>query len=331
MANELLPGGVKRPAAWKMVVNLLILVLVVGVFGWQLHKEWPQIVGYQWSLHWGLAGTALFLLLICSLLDNLIWNRTLGWFLEPLPFHQLVPVFMWSYMGRYIPGKVGSLVLRVVLAAEVGRAPVPTLAASAVELALRLASALLLFLCTLASWGALIHDKTFSKLSLSAFIIIPVILICAHPRVMLPVMNWGLKLLKKPPIERKLRYRDIMGVLLAEMARWLIYGLAFWLLVLAVYPAAATHVVELLGTAVVSWAAGFVLASPGGLGWSEWVIKTLLEQSLAFPTAVAFILPVLMRLWTLAAEGAWALAAIPLWRMRKVAVATAEVEEVTHG
>lgn len=302
----------KKPARWKMVVNLAILLALVGIFLRQAAKDWPAIQRYEWTPHPGPALLALALLLLCSGLDIFIWNRTLGWFARPLPFRVVAPVYIWSFIARYIPGKVGSLVLRVALAAQVDRAPVPVLASSAVELALRVASGLFIFVGMLIGWGAVVDPR----LRMMVVIIIPLVLVCAHPRVMLPVMNWGLRKMKQATLDRPLAYHEVLGVFLALLGRWVVYGLAYALLAVAITSQAWAHFPALISTACGTWAAGFILMTPGGVGTSEVLQRTMLEH-LGFLPAETVIIPVLARFGTLLCEGVWALACLALWRHRQ--------------
>jgi len=305
----------KRPAGWKLAFNLILLVGLIGIFAWQIHNNWDGIVAYPWhALRWDLAGAALAVLLLCSLLDILIWNRALGWFCEPLPFRKVTPVFIWSNLARYIPGKVASLFVRAALGAEAERPPVPVLAASALELALRTASALMVFVFCLHAWGQVGRtDKDTESFFLSALAIIVAVMICAHPKIMMPVLNWVLKKIKQPVIAHSLRYRDVLGLVGMEIARWILIGVSTYLLAWAIYPPARSALLALIGMANASWAAGFLSMTPGGLGVSEGIQFLVLSKSLHFKHELALILPLSARVWSLAAEGLWALAALPLY------------------
>jgi len=314
-----------RPAAkqsswWKLAFNLALLSGLVSIFVLQVQKNWNDIVNPQtWhELRWDLAGVALVILLFCSLLDILIWNRALSWFAAPLPFVKVAPVFIWSNLARYIPGKVASLFLRAALATEADRPAVPVLAASALELALRTASALIIFVATLPTWGRVAqHAKATEAFFITGVIIIVVVLICAHPKMMMPVLNWTLKKIKQPIIEHTLRYRDVLGLIGLEMVRWVLVGISFVLLACAVYPPAWHAMLTLIGVANASWAAGFLSMTPAGLGMAEVVQNRVLASSSLFglreSSIIPVILPVAARVWSLAAEGLWALAVWPLY------------------
>jgi|GEM_PF-1677067 len=305
----------KRPSWWKLALNLVLLFGLIGIFAWQISKNRDGIVKYPWhELRWDLAGAAFAVLLLCSLLEILIWNRALSWFADPLPFRKVMPVFIWSNLARYIPGKVASLFVRAALGVEADRPPVPVLASSALELALRTASALLVFVVCLPTWGHVAQtDKKTEILLIIGLVIIVAVFTCAHPKIMMPALNWSLKKIKQPPVVHTLRYRDILGLVGMEMIRWILIGMALVLLSMAIYSPARRAVIALVGLANASWAAGFIFMTPAGMGTAEYIQYIVLNGSLHFLPAAASIIPVAARVWSLAAEGLWALAALPLY------------------
>jgi uncharacterized membrane protein YbhN (UPF0104 family) len=320
MAGELAQPIIKRPPLWQNLLNLVLLVGLVGVFAWQVYDNWGAIAAYDWTIDWGLAGLAFLLIFICLGADSLIWNRALGWFAPPLPYVRAVPVFIWATLARYIPGKVASLIVRVVLASQANRAAMPVLAASVIELALRMAAALLIFLVTL---PGLTNTGGAAFLTIGIVFIVAA-LVGAHPRIAMPVMNWMLRKIKHPPLDHTLRYREVLGLFGLQLARWTVYGVAFALVMRAVHPPAAHDWLVLLGTGCGSYAFGFLAMTPGGLGIMEWVQKGVLA-TLGYPTALTLVLPVLARLFLLAAEGVWALIALTLWRVPVVDAPTIAV------
>lgn len=320
--------GMARPSPVKMAAYALLMLLLLGAIVLYFRKDIVDLArhpGHFWQVHPGLAAASLLVLLFTSLLDLYIWNRMLGWFTAPLPFTLLAPVYMWSYLARYIPGKVGSLLLRVGLGVEARRDPMPVLAASAVELALRTASALALFFLALWSWAA-----TQNRLLLySLLAVIPLVLLCAHPKVMMPVLNWALKKLKQPQITQQLRYREVLGLFVALVARWVVFGLGFYLLAIAIVPDLRAQALTLTGLAPGAWAIGFMSMLPGGIGGMEAVLKAALKNLLHVPREPVFVLVLQFRLITLLGEGLWSLAAIPLWNAgrRRLAAAPSPAPE----
>ena len=311
--TPLLPS--KTQFSWKLLLNIMLTIVLLGVFAWQFSKNWDEMKVFNWQIQWTLVSLALLILLANSLCEVLIWNKTLGWFAKPLPFLQAAPVYIWSALARYIPGKVASLVLRVALAREVKAAVIPVLASSTVELALRTASGLMLLFFVMLAVGA----ETKGALLYLPLSVIPLVLLCAHPKIMLPVMNWFLRKIKQQPIQRSLRYREVLLVFAATIFRWLLYGAGYGLLAIAIYPKAAAAFPLLVATAAGSWSAGFIGMTPGGVGIAEFVQNFILRETLHFPQIIALMLPVLFRLATLLAEGVWALASIFMRRQWNIA------------
>ena len=297
---------VKRQAPWKLALNISLPVILLAIFAWQFRKNWPAIHQHHWHIDWEMGLLSLFLMLLNSLFEILIWNKTLSWFTEPLSFYKMTPVYIWSSLARYIPGKVASLAVRAALGVEAGTEVIPVLASSTVELALRIAASLIIGLLIFIAPGT----YAVRILMKCAIVIIPLVLICAHPKIMMPVMNWALKKIKQVPISKPLSYGDVLLVLAASLLRWGLYGLAYILLVRSVCGGAWSNVPELLGTGPAAWCAGFLGMSPGGLGWSEEVQLTILSNVLHLEIALATVIPALFRLESLLAEGLWALAAV---------------------
>jgi len=312
MQSDAAPATGKRTPAWKLALNLALFVGLVGVFAWQVMKSRKEIAAYHWTINWELTGVALLLLLVCSTVDILIWNRTLGWFTDPLPFRQAAPVYIWSYIARYIPGKVGSLILRAALATQVKREPVPVLASSTVELGLRLGSGAFLFVAVLFGWG---FRDVSPIVKIASLLIVPLALICAHPKVMLPVMNWGLRKIKQQQLQRPLGYGEVLGVFCALLIRWVLYGFSYAVFAAALFPNAMAQTPVLIGLASGAWVIGFLSGMPGGTGLAELTQATILA-TIGFPVAIVKMLPILARLLTLVGEGLWSLAAWGFWARR---------------
>jgi hypothetical protein len=297
---------VKRQARWKLALNISLPIILLAIFAWQFRKDWPAIKLYHWHISWTLALLSLLIMGLNSLLETLIWNKTLGWFAEPLSFAKAVPVYIWSSLARYIPGKVASLAVRAGLGIEAGSEVVPILASSTVELALRIAGSFIMALLIFMAPGS----HAVRRLMYLAFAIIPLVLFFAHPKVMIPIMNWLLCKIKQVPINRQLSYGDVLFVLAATLFRWALYGLGYTLLVRAVCGISWSHLPVLAGTGAGAWGAGFLGMSPGGLWWMEFVQRTMLHDALLLESALATMIPALFRLETLVAEGLWALAAV---------------------
>ena len=78
MSDEPAPPARKRSPAWKIALNLLLFLGLTAIFVWQVAKNHRDLGSFHWAVNWQLALLALLLLLCCSTVDILIWNRTSG-------------------------------------------------------------------------------------------------------------------------------------------------------------------------------------------------------------------------------------------------------------
>ena len=310
--NEPLLAKKQKKSLVYTLISILLPIIIIAIFAWQINKNWNSIVNFDWKFNITFAIIVLFLLLINTALEVGIWNKTLGWFTNQISYRLAIPTYVWSSVARYIPGKVASFLVRLGLTQQLNIPPIPMLAASTVELAVRTASGFFMILLSF----LMVHtgDKSERFIVTTGIITIVVVLIVAHPKIMIPIMNWFLKKIKQPEIMIAPRYRSILLVFGLNVFRWIIYGSAFVMLCAAVYTIPTQYLIPMIGIAPGSWAAGFVLLSPGGIGIAEGIQNFGLEKLLKLPFEIALIVPVLFRFSTLAAEGIWSLIGIPCWR-----------------
>ena len=100
------------------------------------------------------------------------------------------------------------------------------------------------------------------------------LLVMLHPRVLNGLLNLALRVLKREPIELSLRYSDILLVTLAWCASWFVAGCAFYVMLLALWPATPLAALPIcIGIYAIAWDFGFVtFITPSGLGFRELAI-----------------------------------------------------------
>jgi len=152
-----------------------------------------------------------------------------------------------------------------------------------------------------------------------AMAMVPVLLVVLHPKVLYGIIDRAMRAMKKPPVQRRLRFRELVGVQLWYVLGLLWQSLAIWLLVeepLNLRPA-KWWVVG--GAYALAWCAGFLAVwAPGGIGVRELVfmaamhvalppaVKRQFENDPAALTGFLAFLSVLLRLWATTGELAFA-------------------------
>jgi len=132
-----------------------------------------------------------------------------------------------------------------------------------------------------------------------------------HPAIFGRMFNGGLRLLKRPPLQIDLTYRQVLGFVGLYVGLWFLFGLAFFLFARSLTPLGRIRYLPVTGVYALAWVIGMVsVFAPAGIGVREGVLSVLLAQYLPEPTAI--VVALLSRLWVTLAELVCALVA---WRL----------------
>jgi glycosyltransferase 2 family protein len=126
-------------------------------------------------------------------------------------------------------------------------------------------------------------------------------LLLVHPALLNRALALVGRLFNKNVLGWRGRWRDGFLLLGLSAIGWIIYGAAFALFIHSVVGVELESVLPLAGVNALSFLVGYlVFLPPAGLGAREGVMAVLLRPFA--PVAIAAVLAVLARLWTVAAE-----------------------------
>ncbi len=132
-------------------------------------------------------------------------------------------------------------------------------------------------------------------------ILLAACLIVMHPRILDKLINFGLKLIKKPPVKIEFLYRDMLLFFLMYIGVWLCYSLAFYVLVKSITPI-DINFWRFSPILPMCWVVGYVmLFAPGGIGVREGMLTLTLSEYMS--PEVALVIALAQRIWTLLVEG----------------------------
>jgi uncharacterized membrane protein YbhN (UPF0104 family) len=228
-----------------------------------------------------------------------VWSRVLRHFaVRDTSFPSLLRIWAFSNAARYIPGVVWQFVAAARLAAASGLSQVVTLSSMLVHVMLSLTSACVVAVATLplARLGLAPEVAWFLRIAL------PVAAVgCAHPAW----INLGLRMIPRALHREVLvwhgRWTDGIGLLALATVSWALYGVAYYLFLLALKPIPLSALPDAAGVNALSFVAGYLaIPAPGGLGVRESAMTLLLTP--LFPAGVAAVVAVAARLWSIVAE-----------------------------
>jgi uncharacterized membrane protein YbhN (UPF0104 family) len=272
------------------LVGVLLLFVVHSIW-----TQWGDVRAYEWKLH------ASWLVLSAVLM----WVDLIGlillyrWLLidiaqRPLSFPQVYRASMLANLGKYIPGKIWSVMGLVYFLRREGYPAPATLSSALLHQAYMIVAGAGFF------WVILGTEFLINVPVVAVVIGLGGCLLILYPPVFSFLLNRGLRLLGRDTVQIPRSFVRAVIRLFLYVVAWIAYGASSYCLLrgLGIDVAAFWEIVAIFGAA---YLVGFLaLFAPGGLGVRESIITLLLASYLpgGLPAAIA----VAARFWTTIVE-----------------------------
>jgi uncharacterized membrane protein YbhN (UPF0104 family) len=289
---------------WLVWVLQGTLAIVVAWFVIQaLSGQWEEFRGLEVSLRirpWFLllaaaAVLGAYVLLVAA------WARLVAGWSQRLPYRTAFRIWALSNLGRYLPGKIWSVAGLVVLAQREGVNPWAATGSAIVMQALALGTGTAVALATLPTGG--------STLALVAGVLVAAagVLALTDRRVVRRLSRIAGQSDAVQPLS--LHAACVAGA--ANLAAWIVYGIAFWLLAGGLLQSHTLTPRATIGIFAAGYLVGLVsLFAPGGVGVREAMYLALIAPLTG--SGAALTLTVASRLLLTTTEVLAALAALAL-------------------
>jgi hypothetical protein len=290
-----------RPVRWGFVA------VTVGLGGYAVAREWPDVRTGLASMGVGTSAEALLCVLAAMVMTMQVWRVLLAGLGSPLPARAASRIMFIGQLGKYLPGSVWPVLAQMELgnAYRVPRHRSGT--ASVLAMVVSLLTGLLTALATL----PFVAGATAYRW---AFALTPVLLACLHPRVLNAVVGRLLRLARRPPLEQPLTGRAMAAALAWSWSSWVLYGLQIWLLATRLGAPPGRTVLLAVGGFAFAWSVGFVVVlAPAGAGVRDVLLIATLSAVLGTgpATAVALMSRALMTAGDLLTAGLAAVSSRP--------------------
>lgn len=268
----------------KWALFAIVLAFVIRSLGTQFRQIDWSTVHFQ--------PLPLLLAIICLLLVppvQLISYRTLLGAYSHAPSWRVMAAVAWvPPLGKYIPGKVASLVGAVYI---LRRFNIP----AAIALSVVLAMDGLAVMSGLIVGAPLLYWINPSGLFPAAIVIIGGV-VCLHPAIFALLLNFVLKRLKRDPLDHVPDLRHYIVPVICAFSQWVLAGLALWLIARSVATVEPRHILRFISIAGLGYTIGYLaLFAPGGLGPRELIFQQAM-QPLVIPAAMSAVAVVAMRI-----------------------------------
>lgn len=285
-------------APWlRRALQVLFVAAVLWFGAHLLVGQWAEVSVLRASLRpdwWRVAGSCGIVLVSYMVLIG-TWRATVAAWGERLEFGTAARIWFVSNLGRYIPGKVWQIGAMGMMANAEG---VSAVAAVGSALVVSLVNVLIGFAVVAATGSALFGTLLPSAGVLPAVVALLAIGVCSLPWLLPPLMRLTARIMGRTLAAPRLPARAIWIAALGCGIGWVLYGLAFRELSVALFGAASGDVTAYVAVFTLSYLIGFiVLWAPGGIGVREVSMLSLLVTAGLATEPEATLLVIASRLW----------------------------------
>jgi hypothetical protein len=265
-------------------VVLLLGVLVAA--GITLARYWDSVQATIAEMSWTTIAPSAALVAVGIACGTMSWQVLVDDLGEPIGAGRGAQIFLVGQLGKYLPGSVWAYVLQLELGRRAGLARARVFAATVFSLAVAMVAALVVGVLALPD--LLAAEPTLGWLRW-LYVLLPIGLVCLHPRVLTAVVTFGFRILRRPRPSHPVRRRTVLQSLAWALGSYSSYGLHLWLLSRHESTVAAGELVLFVGVMGIAMVAGvFAVILPSGAGVRELVIVTGLAPFVGPGTAVAY-------------------------------------------
>jgi uncharacterized membrane protein YbhN (UPF0104 family) len=305
-----------RQRAYGFVVRVLKYAVIAACFYYVIALLWnnyDRLATHEYRLRWLPLVVSFPLAIVYLLVRGYVWHLIVRRMVGRYPLRHDLTSWMSSLVGKYLPGKVFLLFGRIYLYRGHGASATHVGAAFLVEACCSTLAMLTVF------GVAAVHQQTNSLIALwpAMMGVAGALIVMTHPAVLRFGINTARRLLRKPPIELQLAWRNVLVWTFLICLGWLVLGAGFYLLLWSLVDLPGSLYLYVTGAFAVAGVIGvLVLFAPSGIGVREGVMTFVLSQVMTSELAAAAA--IVSRIWITLAEALCAGTAILMIRRANV-------------
>lgn len=282
-----------RAIAW------LVVGLVAVLFVRALARDWANVQDTLASISW-ISWLSILFFVGAVVVSGVLWGRIVANLSgKNIPANDAIRVHLASWLLKYVPGQVGSLVNKIAWANKHDYKKKLIVTSVLYE------NVLMVFASLILSIPLVFIDVsrfTDSTIMWALMIILPMFLVC-NRRVFYALLNLALRLAKKRPLEKNelLSSKQIFVNTLYYMIPRILNGIGFVLIAVAMFDISPDMYIPFASMFIFASIIGMLaLFVPSGLGVREGII--VLFASIYIPTEQAIVLALVARFFTTMAD-----------------------------
>lgn len=277
--------------AFTLVVCAMIIKQVSG--------QWAAIASFPWAIHPGvlaISGGVLVVMMVGTAAAWVLLARCMG---IPLEMAKGLRIFFLSSLGKYLPGKVWTLVSVAAIGKQEGFGGARLASSMLYFAVLNVQTGLLLTLAGFALKG--IDPALGISPSAMVWLIVCGVGLFFFPAFFSRMLRVACRIFHRQTPDIVLRFQQTLGLFLVVIALWGVELIGYWLLVRSYYPLGFAALPDLMLAWSLSVSVGFLAVfMPAGLGARDGMLLLMLQGFM--PPEVASVSTLVFRAWGTAME-----------------------------
>lgn len=265
--------------------RIILVVAVVAAAAWTVQGHWIDVRDTISEMSWTSWLPAFLALPVAIAFSTLSWQLLVDELGEPVGVSRGAQIFLVGQLGKYLPGSVWAYVLQMELGRRAGLARARIFTGTLFSLAVAVVAALL---CGVLAIPSLIEQNDALRPLQWLYVLLPIGVVCLHPRILGALVGIAFRLLRRPPLAHPVRRRAVLLSLLAAVGSYVFFGVHLWLLVASTDKVGIDLLPLSVGAMAAAMISGlFFFILPSGAGVRELVLVTALAPHVGTGSAIA--------------------------------------------
>lgn len=279
---------------WSKIAAMLIIAFFIIRY---LYNNFGKILEIKLDLNIPIFIISLLLFWVYKIADAFLWHYITVKNKCALPVEKAVVSWMYSMLGKFVPGSVFYVGSRVYFYDRGGASKKLTSFCFLFENICTLLAATVLFIVSL----FFVDAGFMNQYKYLAIVFLILLFVLLNPFFIKTGMNLLLKIFKKKPMEIAISYKDIFFIVLLYVINWLILGLGFYMLVNSIYAVPFKDFFFVAGSYALACIIGILAVfAPSGIGVRESIMVLTLKTII--PEPITIVISVIARIWATIGE-----------------------------
>jgi uncharacterized membrane protein YbhN (UPF0104 family) len=283
----------EKKAAYIKWIRIIFIVLVVLFISKYFIKNYEDLKSLNFKVNWIIFFTSMAFFFLYKITLASLWHYITIINDAKIPYMKAITAYLYSILGKYIPGKVFMLAARLIYYDTEGAKKRKVTICFLIENILTLLGAALLFIISLLFFpNNLLSDYKYLTVGL-----IVLFFIIINPKILNIFLGILERITKKIDLKLTFNYIEMLKLVFLFIINWSIVGIGFYILVCSIYTIPLSQALYTAGVFALAAIIGILsLFAPSGIGVREGII--IIGLSLIMPSEYAVILSVISRLWS---------------------------------